>query len=173
MPFKSGKEHPLYKTGKCRQQGLYQKKAHDFYGIKCMKCGSEKSISVHHIDKNYFNNDISNLRVLCNSCHSKIHGRENRLKYKSKKERKEAEKRWKIKSYIKKATLSIYNIPEGYYTTRDIMKMFSISRQRVHQMINGKKIMYEYIKKETSKHKRYIFHKDQFSKNQLAKISGM
>jgi hypothetical protein len=44
---------------------------------QCEICGKLKSentnLDVHHKDGNYTNNDISNLQVLCRSCHMKIH----------------------------------------------------------------------------------------------------
>ena len=39
----------------------------------CSICGSTKRINIHHTDENRQNNDISNLIVLCNCCHSKHH----------------------------------------------------------------------------------------------------
>ena len=39
----------------------------------CEKCGSTKSIDVHHIDGNYNNNTPENLIILCRSCHMKEH----------------------------------------------------------------------------------------------------
>ena len=36
---------------------------------KCEKCGNTTCLELHHIDKNYMNNDISNWQVLCKDCH--------------------------------------------------------------------------------------------------------
>ena len=44
--------------------------------FKCQKCGIKKNIVVHHKDFNKKNNHISNLEVLCRSCHMKIHANE-------------------------------------------------------------------------------------------------
>lgn len=40
---------------------------------KCEICGSTKSIDIHHKDGDYTNNDLSNLQVICRSCHMKEH----------------------------------------------------------------------------------------------------
>src|SRR4030067_2540049 len=40
---------------------------------KCSKCGSTKSLDIDHKDGNRKNNNRSNLRVLCRSCHRKLH----------------------------------------------------------------------------------------------------
>ena len=39
----------------------------------CIKCGSKKRISIHHIDWNENNNTLDNLVLLCSSCHGKLH----------------------------------------------------------------------------------------------------
>jgi hypothetical protein len=39
----------------------------------CEFCGTNKDLHVHHIDKNRQNNQLSNLKLLCRSCHSKEH----------------------------------------------------------------------------------------------------
>lgn len=45
---------------------------------KCEKCGYTKNVSllgVHHKDRNRENNDLSNLSVLCPTCHSEEHSK--------------------------------------------------------------------------------------------------
>jgi 5-methylcytosine-specific restriction endonuclease McrA len=42
---------------------------------KCQSCGSTKNLMVHHKDGNRKNNDASNLKTLCWSCHEKITNR--------------------------------------------------------------------------------------------------
>jgi len=39
----------------------------------CKKCNSTEDLNLHHKDKNRDNNDLSNLILLCRSCHSKEH----------------------------------------------------------------------------------------------------
>lgn len=70
----------------------YREKALSYYGEECQWCGEDdvSNISVHHIDENHFedtiftNNDISNLMVMCRSCHSKIHNLKTRGKWSGK-----------------------------------------------------------------------------------------
>ncbi|MCH5315443.1 MAG: HNH endonuclease [Eubacterium sp.] len=39
----------------------------------CENCGKSGNLDVHHIDGNYQNNNLENLKVLCRSCHIKEH----------------------------------------------------------------------------------------------------
>jgi YHS domain-containing protein len=41
---------------------------------QCALCGSPKRLETHHIDMDATHNDISNLILLCNRCHSQVHG---------------------------------------------------------------------------------------------------
>lgn len=40
---------------------------------QCEMCGKDGKLDVHHKDGNYQNNKISNLQILCRSCHNKVH----------------------------------------------------------------------------------------------------
>jgi 5-methylcytosine-specific restriction endonuclease McrA len=40
---------------------------------KCAICESTKKLVVHHKDRNHSNNNLTNLIVLCRSCHNKEH----------------------------------------------------------------------------------------------------
>ncbi len=51
-------------------------KAIKLWGKKCVLCKSEDKLNVHHIDKNWKNNSLENLVMLCSSCHSTLHGLE-------------------------------------------------------------------------------------------------
>jgi 5-methylcytosine-specific restriction endonuclease McrA len=42
-------------------------------GESCRMCGNKIDLQVHHIDENRQNNQMSNLIILCRSCHSKQH----------------------------------------------------------------------------------------------------
>ena len=44
----------------------------------CEECGTTKRLHVHHKDKNWRNDDPSNLQTLCATCHLKLHWREDR-----------------------------------------------------------------------------------------------
>ena len=39
----------------------------------CELCGSKENLLIHHIDHNRYNNDLSNLMVLCKKCHQEHH----------------------------------------------------------------------------------------------------
>ena len=41
---------------------------------KCCICGHAENLHLHHVDKNFHNNDPSNLMTLCQSCHHDVHG---------------------------------------------------------------------------------------------------
>lgn len=48
-------------------------------GWKCDRCGGRVNTAtgeIHHKDRDPNNNDPTNLRVLCRSCHLAVHGRE-------------------------------------------------------------------------------------------------
>lgn len=42
-------------------------------GTECVKCKSTNNLLVHHIDGDRYNNDISNLKTMCKSCHQAYH----------------------------------------------------------------------------------------------------
>jgi 5-methylcytosine-specific restriction endonuclease McrA len=68
---KSGEEHPNFRNG--INAGYYRRIAFAAYGRRCQRCGGERNINVHHIDENRQNPDVTNLEVLCRSCHNKAH----------------------------------------------------------------------------------------------------
>lgn len=59
------KTHPT--EGRKIARGLYKID-------KCERCDSNAT-EIHHVDKNTFNNDRSNLMFLCRSCHMTVDGR--------------------------------------------------------------------------------------------------
>lgn len=40
----------------------------------CSICGSKGKMVVHHVDENYRNNNLKNMRILCYKCHNQLHG---------------------------------------------------------------------------------------------------
>ncbi|HEX2578646.1 MAG TPA: HNH endonuclease [Aquihabitans sp.] len=53
-------------------------RARQHRGVACEDCGTTKGLHVHHVDRDHTNNDPSNLRTLCGSCHLRLHWREDR-----------------------------------------------------------------------------------------------
>ena len=49
--------------------------------ILCPKCHKNRALFVHHIDKNRNNNFLSNLMLVCKSCHLLLHHPQNKRKY--------------------------------------------------------------------------------------------
>lgn len=53
---------------------------------KCERCnlsewmGQPIPLELHHIDFNHYNNDLSNLQILCSNCHMQVHNYCNTLK---------------------------------------------------------------------------------------------
>jgi len=39
----------------------------------CERCDATEMLSVHHKDRNIYNNNPSNLETLCSSCHTSLH----------------------------------------------------------------------------------------------------
>lgn len=93
-------------------------------GWKCQKCGtSNKKLHLHHIDGNgshktkFPNNSPENLRVLCPSCHSEIHGCKN-------------------VDLLNKA----FKMRRHGMTYQKIGEHFGLSRQRIHALLKNKPI---------------------------------
>lgn len=63
------------KNGEWDDSNNYRLKAFNSFEHRCMICGwdeDERILEVHHLDSNRENNDISNLSILCPTCHRKI-----------------------------------------------------------------------------------------------------
>ena len=69
-----GRNNPRYNPNDIRNH--YNK---EFTNIRntvkqqCEICSSIKSLCIHHIDKNYSNNELSNVMIVCRGCHNRIH----------------------------------------------------------------------------------------------------
>jgi hypothetical protein len=64
--------NPMWKGGVSIK--YYRRLFRDLLPQFCTTCGSRRYLNVHHLDEDRTNNNLSNLRVLCRSCHSKLHG---------------------------------------------------------------------------------------------------
>lgn len=76
--FRTGEKHPKWNGG---SRGYYRKFAtltmqESGRDKRCESCNSDKKIHIHHKDRDYKNNQISNLSYLCLSCHIKLHHKE-------------------------------------------------------------------------------------------------
>jgi hypothetical protein len=38
----------------------------------CVHCGSTEDLILHHIDRDHFNNDVTNWRIVCRTCHVRV-----------------------------------------------------------------------------------------------------
>ena len=52
----------------------YRVKALALLPNECFYCLKKEKLNVHHLDHDFLNNDIENLRILCSKCHRKQHG---------------------------------------------------------------------------------------------------
>ena len=53
----------------------YQQLCFRHHGKKCIVCGEEKIVAVHHINENHFDNRVENLVPLCPTHHQYVHSR--------------------------------------------------------------------------------------------------
>ncbi len=81
--YRTGKLHPRWKGG---QRGYYGDIARKLLlknniPLICSICNTKiKRIHIHHKDRNWKNNLLENLIILCISCHLKIHHQEDKTK---------------------------------------------------------------------------------------------
>ncbi len=59
-------------------RGRHQARARLHRKQSCEICGTTEALHVHHIDRDWANDDPTNLQTLCASCHLKLHWREDR-----------------------------------------------------------------------------------------------
>jgi len=69
--FRSGKDNPNWKDEK--SEWGYRKICFSVWKGKCILCGFDMVVDVHHLDKNHSNNSINNLVPLCPNHHKAIH----------------------------------------------------------------------------------------------------
>jgi hypothetical protein len=74
--FRSGNNNPNYK-GELRvnYEVEYRRICFEYHKKECIICGENKIVSVHHYDKNHFNDLIDNLIPLCPTHHQYVHSR--------------------------------------------------------------------------------------------------
>jgi hypothetical protein len=64
----------MYKGKITNEITFYREKAFDNLPNKCYFCNIiQGRLEVHHIDKDRTNNNLSNLIIICKSCHKKLH----------------------------------------------------------------------------------------------------
>lgn len=68
--YRSGKNNGMYKKG-----SNYRTECFLHHEKKCIVCGEDKIVSVHHYDHNHENNDPSNLIPLCPTHHQYVHSK--------------------------------------------------------------------------------------------------
>jgi hypothetical protein len=61
-------------------KGAHHWRARKHRKNECENCGTTNDLHVHHTDRNHANDDPTNLKTLCSSCHLKLHWREDRQK---------------------------------------------------------------------------------------------
>lgn len=66
-----GRHNTEVRNGKQRQ--TYRYHARKFIKKNCETCGTDKKLQVHHKDRDWTNNEPSNLETLCATCHMKWH----------------------------------------------------------------------------------------------------
>ena len=70
--FRSGVNNPNFKTNGVKS---YITLCFSYHPKKCIICGEENIVSVHHWDNNHSNNAIENLIPLCPTHHQYMHSR--------------------------------------------------------------------------------------------------
>lgn len=71
--FRSGSDHPNWKIP---EEKGYRSICFEHKEKKCLICGYDRIISVHHLDGDRKNNNIENLIPLCMNHHAEIHSKE-------------------------------------------------------------------------------------------------
>ena len=63
-----------------KSKSSHHRLARNYANQSCNTCGNTKNLDVHHKDRNWKNNEQSNLETLCHSCHMKLHWQQGDLK---------------------------------------------------------------------------------------------
>jgi len=87
---------------------MTRKKALDFYGRECNRCGDKRYLNIHH--KNYLNygcEQMEDLEVVCKSCHQKIHDKKRTVPIPDKRGARQLRKEIKrLRSFVMRNYLS-------------------------------------------------------------------
>lgn len=77
-PLKRFRERPLGKTSRAQIKILLRNLIYERDGFQCVRCGSQKALTLHHIRPVSRNgpSTYDNLQTLCRSCHNLHHQRE-------------------------------------------------------------------------------------------------
>lgn len=73
--FRSGKNNPNWKLISDNKDRIYRDICFNYHDKKCVVCGENKIVAVHHYDENHHNNEPSNLIPLCPTHHHYIHSK--------------------------------------------------------------------------------------------------
>lgn len=74
--FRSGSDNPNWKgTNGKRPETSYRRICFNFTDKKCIICGEDKIIHIHHLDGDKNNNDVKNLIPLCPTHHAYCHSK--------------------------------------------------------------------------------------------------
>ena len=71
--FRSGKNNPNWKEEISQTEWGYRKACFLKWEKRCILCGFDMVVEVHHLDENHFNNDPQNLVPLCPNHHKALH----------------------------------------------------------------------------------------------------
>jgi len=78
LSHKQGKGMQIIPTSQKGNRKIYLRTAKENFVWVCQKCGKDRTnpnfdLIVHHKDRNNRNNEISNLMILCQNCHARLH----------------------------------------------------------------------------------------------------
>jgi hypothetical protein len=73
--FRSGINNPNHGKNIITSKSSYRTLCFHYHEKKCIICGEDKIVTVHHYDENHFNNEPSNLVPLCPTHHHYVHSK--------------------------------------------------------------------------------------------------